>query len=222
MHRSKHPTLDTHSVQHRLLGEMHPHPREHPSISWEHTYTFSQPLPDLDEAHKLPNGDTHWLMAPTVEISPPDPIPWTPRFLPEEWIYTDGSYSKGHPRLGAAVVHIPTRTTMYIDATGCEETRTIMRAELVAIHTALSKFEDHPWIGVFADSLSNLHAIRLHCYSPDLAIAPHYHHHMLLLQSISNLLETHWGKDTPRPYEKSGRTHTSGATTLRTPQLNWL
>ena len=28
-------------------------------------------------------------------------------------------------------------------------------------------------------------------------------------------------KDTPRPCEKSGHTHTSGATTLRTPQLNW-
>ena len=58
--------------------------------------------------------------------------------------------------MGAAVVHIPTCTTIYIDAAGCEETRTIMRAELVAIHTSLTKFEDHPWIGVFTDSLSSL------------------------------------------------------------------
>jgi predicted enzyme related to lactoylglutathione lyase len=83
--------------------------------------------------------------------------------------------------LGAAVVHIPTCTTIYIDAAGCEETRTIVRAELVAIHTALTRFEDNSWIGIFTDSLSSLHAIRLHYYRPGLTIAPHYHHHMLLL-----------------------------------------
>ncbi len=92
--------------------------------------------------------------------------------------------------MGAAVVHIPTRTTIYIDATGCKETRTIMRAELVAIHTALTRFEDHSWLGVFTYSISSLQAIRLHYYKPGLTIAPHYHHHMLLLQRISNLLET--------------------------------
>jgi hypothetical protein len=53
-------------------------------------------------------------------------------------------------------MHIPTCTTIYIDAAGSEKTRTIMRAELVAIHTALTWFEDHPWIGVFTDSLSSL------------------------------------------------------------------
>ena len=61
-------------------------------------------------------------------------------------------------------MHIQTRTTIYIDAVGCEETRTIMRAELVAIHTALSRFEDHSWLGVFTDSLSSLQAIRLRYY----------------------------------------------------------
>ena len=71
-------------------------------------------------------------------------------------MYTNGSDIKGHPRLGAAVVHIPSCTTIYIDAVGCEETRTIMRADLVAIHSALTKFEDHPWIGVFTDSISSL------------------------------------------------------------------
>jgi hypothetical protein len=87
------------------------------------------------------------------------------------------------------VVHIPIRTTIYIDAIGFEETRNIMRAELVAMHTALTRFEDHSWLGVFTDSLSSLHAIRLHYYKPGLTTAPHYHHHMLLFQSISNLLE---------------------------------
>ncbi len=56
-----------------------------------------------------------------------------------------------------------------------------MRTELVAIYTALTRFEDHPWIGVFTDSLSSLQAILLHYYRPGLTVAPHYHHHMLLL-----------------------------------------
>ncbi len=64
------------------------------------------------------------------------------------------------------MVHIPSRTTIDIDAAGCDETRAIMRAELVAIYTALATFEDHPWIGIFTDSLSNLQAIRLHHYRP--------------------------------------------------------
>ncbi len=85
----------------------------------------------------------------------------------------DGSDIKGHPRLGAAVVHIPTRTTIYIDATGSEETRTIMRTELVAIHTALTRFEDPSWLGTFTNSLFSLQAIRLHHYRPGLTIAPH-------------------------------------------------
>jgi ribonuclease HI len=87
-------------------------------------------------------------------------------------------------------VHIPTRTTIYIDGACSEETRTIMRAELVAIHAALTSFEDHSWLGIFTDSISNLQAIRLHDYKPDLTIAPSYHHRMLLLQNISHLLET--------------------------------
>ena len=78
-------------------------------------------------------------------------------------------------------MHTPTRTAIYIDAEGCEETRTIMRAELVEIHTALTRFEDHSWLCVFLDSLSNLLTMRLHYYKPGLSIAPHYHHHMLLL-----------------------------------------
>ena len=92
----------------------------------------------------------------------PIPVPWTPRLLPEEWVYTDGSDIKWHQRLGAAVVHIPTRTIIYIDAAGCDETRTIMRAELVAIHIALARFEDHSWLGIFTSSTSILHAIHLH------------------------------------------------------------
>jgi len=48
----------------------------------------------------------------------PSPYPWAPKFLPEQWVYTDGSDISGHPRLGALVVHIPSSATMYIDVAG--------------------------------------------------------------------------------------------------------
>ena len=119
-------------------GFQTPRTREHSGRQWKNTYTFSQPLPNLQEAHVLPRGDTPSQHDSPRTAAPPSPIPWTPRFLPKEWVYTDGSDIKGHPRLGAAVVHTPTCTTIYMDATGSEETRTIMRAELVAIHTTLT------------------------------------------------------------------------------------
>ena len=86
----------------------------------------------------------------------PTPYQWAPKFLPEPWVYTDGSDIAGHPRLGAAVIYIPSNTTIYIDATGTYKTRTIMRAELVAIHTALTKIATHDMIDIFTDSLSSL------------------------------------------------------------------
>jgi len=43
-----------------------------------------------------------------------EPYPWAPKFLPEQWVYTDGSDITGHPRLGVVVVHIPTNTAIYI------------------------------------------------------------------------------------------------------------
>jgi hypothetical protein len=58
----------------------------------------------------------------------------------EDWVYKCGSDTEGHAGFGATVVHISTRTTLYTDATGCEKNRTIMRAGLVAIHTALARF----------------------------------------------------------------------------------
>ena len=77
-------------------------------------------------------------------------------FRPEQWVYIDGSDITGQPRLGAAVVHVPTCATIYIDAGGTYEARTIIRAEMVAIYTALAKFAVHDWIGIFTDSLSSL------------------------------------------------------------------
>jgi hypothetical protein len=73
----------------------------------------------------------------------PTPFPWEPIFLLEQWAYTDGSVITGHPRLGAAVVPISSNITIYLDVAGAKETRIIMRAELVAIHTALTTFATH-------------------------------------------------------------------------------
>jgi hypothetical protein len=79
------------------------------------------------------------------------------------------------------VVHIPTNATIYIDAAGTEETRTI--------HTALTTFVTHDCIGIFTDFLSSLQAIRHHHTNPGTTSAKHYHHHNLPLGSILDLLD---------------------------------
>ena len=88
------------------------------------------------------------------------------------------------------MIHIPSSTTIYIDAAGIEETRTIMRAELVAIYTAFTAFATHEWISIFTDSLSILQAIRHHHSNPGTNGAKYYNHHRLLLGSITDLLKT--------------------------------
>jgi ribonuclease HI len=88
------------------------------------------------------------------------------------------------------VVHTSTHTTIYIDAAGIEETRTITRADMEAIHRALITFASHDWIEIFTDSLSSLQAIRRHNTNPGTSSSLHYHCHMLLLGSITDLLET--------------------------------
>ena len=81
------------------------------------THTFSQPLPNLEETPALPTEGPSGHLHTTRAVTPPTPIPWIPKFAPEEWVYTDGSDIKDHPRRGAAVVHIPKSTTIFIDAT---------------------------------------------------------------------------------------------------------
>ncbi len=116
-------------------------PAAHVPRHWGRGYTSSQPLLDLKDTHVFPPQHEGRASSRTDEA--PAPYPWTPKFLPEQWVYTDGSDITSHPRLGAVVVHLPTNTTIYIDAAGTEETRTSMRAELVAIHMALTAFSNH-------------------------------------------------------------------------------
>ena len=152
------------------------------------TYTCSHPLPDIADTPVFPIH--HSRRTTSFHGVAPTPYPCAPKSLPEQWIYTYGCYITGHSRLGAAVVHIPSSTTIYIDDAGIEETRTIMQGELVVIHTALTTFATHEWIGIFMDSLSSLQAIKHHHTNPLTIGEKHYHHHMLLLDSITDLLET--------------------------------
>jgi ribonuclease HI len=143
----------------------------------------------------LPLGGSFTL--PSAPLPTATPLLWTPKYQPEQWVYTDRSDIKGQPRLGAAVIHVPTCTTIYINARGTKETRTIMRADLVAIYTALDKFAIHEWVGIFTDSLSSLQAIRHRYSARGECIYTHhgpsspqyYHHHQFLLSGITDLLE---------------------------------
>ncbi len=101
----------------------------------------SQPLPTLAGTPLL--HARHYSKPPSSKGSAPATFPRIPKFLPGRWVYTDGSHIKGRPRFEAVVVHIPTNTTIFMDDAGTEETRTIMRAKLVAIHTALTTFASH-------------------------------------------------------------------------------
>jgi ribonuclease HI len=75
-------------------------------------------------------------------------------------------------------------------AEGTEKTRTITRAELMAIHTALTTFASHELIGIFTDSLASLQAIRHYITNPSINNALHYHSRSFPLGSITDLLET--------------------------------
>ena len=86
------------------------------------------------------------------------------------------------------MVHVPTCTSIYIDERGTDEIRTIMHAELVVIYTALDKFGTHEWVRIFTKSLSSLHVIHHRYMNPGTHGPQHYHHHMLLLSGIADLL----------------------------------
>ncbi len=65
---------------------------------------------------------------------------------------------KSDSRLGASVICSSISTITYIDASGKDETRTIRRAELVAIYGALDKDKNVKWVGIFTYSQTRLHA----------------------------------------------------------------
>jgi ribonuclease HI len=128
-----------------------------------------------------PDNTTYTPLNPT----PPQPIPWQPLHNPEAWTFTDGSYKDENPRQGASVIHSPTNTTTYIDASGQEETQTIMRAKLVAIYFALNKYKHSQLLGIFTESQTSLHAIQNELQRPSRTA---YHHHKPLITAIIDSL----------------------------------
>ena len=87
-----------------------------------------------------------------------------------------------------------------------------MRAEPVAIHTALAAVESQDWIEIFTDSLSSLHAICHHNTSPGTPSVMHHHHHLWLLESIIVFLDTRrvMGRSTTL-YKSRTRTNIRGS-----------
>jgi hypothetical protein len=129
-----------------LIRESTLHPKE--GISTTNTHLTPQATIAKDLQILRPTQK----QTPDLDRSPPQPILWHPLHNPTEWIYTDGSLKTGEPRIGASVIHSPTATTTYIDASGQDESHTIIRAEIVAIHVALDNYKNDNWIGIFTDS----------------------------------------------------------------------
>ncbi len=89
-------------------------PRYTPSPTHESgRFTSSLAFPDVMIPF-LPPGRAFTL--PSAPLQAPTPLMWTPKYQPKQCVYTDGSGIKGQPRLGAAVIHVPTCTHIYIDA----------------------------------------------------------------------------------------------------------
>jgi len=58
-------------------------------------YNSSQPLPNLENTLLFP--PQHEGSASSTTGEAPASYPWVPKFLPEQWVYTDGSDITGHP-----------------------------------------------------------------------------------------------------------------------------
>ena len=107
--------------------------------------------------------------------------------------YTDGSHSAtsgGHTLLGAAFYYAPTQRTYLVNPGGVADTRTILRAELAAIASALTHATSHhptDTIYLFTDSLCSLHLIQRIVRAPrTLTESKHYP----LLLDIRSALST--------------------------------
>jgi hypothetical protein len=92
-------------------------------------YTLSQPLPALDGGHPGFSflGKPTILAPPYTVALPPQYIPADANVHPGEWVYTNGSEIKERDHLGATVVHIPTRITLYIYAVAARKPKQLCR-----------------------------------------------------------------------------------------------
>jgi len=60
-----------------------------------------------------------------------------------------------------------------------------MSAEPAAIHVALDKYKDDPWIGIFTDSKTSLHVIQ---HELERSSNKNYHHHKPRIAAIVSTL----------------------------------
>jgi hypothetical protein len=90
-----------------------------------------------------------------------------------------------------------------------------MRAELAAIHVALDIHKHDPWLGIFTDSKTSLHAIQNKMQRPSHTT---YHHHKPLITAIvDSLLYRAELVLTSILHKIREHTHTPEATTWRIP-----
>ena len=164
-------------------------------------YPLTQPPALLDSLPTITSP------SPTSTTPFPPPIsPWKPLWLPTEWIYIDGSKIDPNPKLGTPVIHPASSAEILIDATGVDETNTILRAKLVAIHHSLTVFRLKPLLQIIAtDSLTSLHIISTLLINP--ADRPHSSH-QTLLDAIIALLQARDGEGHHTTLKKP-RSHTN-------------
>jgi len=118
-----------------------------------------------------------------------------PLCAPADGVYTDGSCIKieGQQRVGAAVYFTKNRITLLINPNGKSYTNTITRAEISAIHQAITYTLDcNEPLHIYTDSLYAIHMIRRILDSPwTLRESKHYH----LLNKILDALLTKAERD---------------------------
>jgi hypothetical protein len=127
-----------------------PAPPPHITLTQPPTIELSFPI--------LPNPkDTSYTQ---TNPAPPKPIPWRLPHYPETGTYTENSHKEGTPRQGATVIYSPANTPTYNNTNDEYETTTINRAGLAATNIALDKYQHEPWLDMFTDSQTSLHAIQ--------------------------------------------------------------
>ena len=92
--------------------------------------------------------------------------PFSRKWDPTDFVYTDGSLVKGRDTLGAAAVFPTTQTTITIEVQATPERFTINRAELAAISVALERSLTWNHISILTDSAFSINSIRNYCHTP--------------------------------------------------------
>ena len=119
-----------------------------------------------------------------VWAAPPPLLPFVAGHDPRAFTYTDGSKVEGSSRLGAAVVP-PVGPGIPIDATGAQETNTVVRAELAAIYVALDHSRGERVVRLLTDSMTAIDKLRAQVLRP---YTQRTDHHLPLLRAIVSLI----------------------------------